>query len=187
MNCRCVWLSPTLVSGASPASVPVFSTRHGPVARPPHDAGQMPCYPLSYPSLIPYPARLSPGLLCLGPNLRARWRHPRLLGALARPPDTGPDASRPATAPGGRPGWAARRVGGSGWEAPGAMDALKALLEKKKADANATFGARKFVSRADLEAQRLKRLREEEAAELAERVRLALAWAGEGLGTSIAR
>ena len=67
------------------------------------------------------------------------------------------------------------------------MDALKALLEKKKADANATFGARKFVSRADLEAQRLKRLREEEAEELAERVRLALAWAGEGLGTSIAR
>jgi hypothetical protein len=52
------------------------------------------------------------------------------------------------------------------------MDALKALLEKKRKDVPAgKFGDRKFVKQSELEDLRLKRLREEEQAELEEKVR----------------
>ncbi|KAK9904116.1 hypothetical protein WJX75_004917 [Coccomyxa subellipsoidea] len=50
------------------------------------------------------------------------------------------------------------------------MDALKALLEKKRKDVPAgKFGDRKFVKQSELEDLRLKRLREEEQAELEEK------------------
>lgn len=51
------------------------------------------------------------------------------------------------------------------------MDALKALLEKKRQSLPAAkFGDRKFVKQADLEDLRLKRLREEEQKELEQKV-----------------
>ncbi len=51
------------------------------------------------------------------------------------------------------------------------MDALKALLDKKRKDApTARLGDRKFVKQSELEDLRLKRLREEEHKELEEKV-----------------
>lgn len=45
------------------------------------------------------------------------------------------------------------------------MDALKAMLKAKKEEQAAEFGGKKFIKRAELEEQRLKRLREEEETE----------------------
>ncbi len=52
------------------------------------------------------------------------------------------------------------------------MDALKALLEKKRSAVPAgKFGDQKFVKQSEVEDLRLKRLREEEEAEKREKVR----------------
>lgn len=50
------------------------------------------------------------------------------------------------------------------------MDGLKAMLKAKRKETQQQFGSKKYVRRADLEAQRLKRLHEEEE-KLAEKVR----------------
>lgn len=50
------------------------------------------------------------------------------------------------------------------------MDALRALLEEKKKSAAREFGGRGYVRQADIEGARLKRLREEEAKEVSQKV-----------------
>ncbi len=51
------------------------------------------------------------------------------------------------------------------------MDALRALLEEKKKVAASDYGGRKYVKQSEIEGARLKRLREEEANELSQKVR----------------
>ena len=55
--------------------------------------------------------------------------------------------------------------------ASGRMDALRALLEEKKKVAASDYGGRKYVKHSEIEGARLKRLREEEATELSQKVR----------------
>lgn len=50
------------------------------------------------------------------------------------------------------------------------MEALRAMLEEKKKAAASEFGGRAYVKQADIEGARLKRLREEEAKELSQKV-----------------
>lgn len=45
------------------------------------------------------------------------------------------------------------------------LDALKSLLQQKKAEKQQLVGAKKYVRKSELEEARLKRLREEEEAE----------------------
>ena len=50
------------------------------------------------------------------------------------------------------------------------MDALKALLDKKRKATQEEFGGRKFVKRSEIEKSRLEQLKEQEAKEQAEKV-----------------